>query len=217
MISLLEQRIYNTFLAISRKKQNKPFKLRKDFEDFEQDPKYTPVKKLAYFFERFENIDVNDFFLAPYAIYENDENAFYDMEFYLTQKARHVYSLYMKKKDNVEVDSEENIEKCKESLLFIYKYCKEKNIPVTEYLDVVTEGNVLPDFAKHLKNRNVNIYTLFAFPDFENKFFKISADLLDFMFGSLYNDFVQFRRKFIMSNKCKEVCRTGLEILKNKL
>ena len=216
MITSTEKRIYNTFLAISRKKQNKPFKLRQDFEDFEQDEKYPAIKKLAYFFERFPNIDINDYFLAPYSIYVNDENTYYDLQFYLSQKARSVYTMHMKKKENVEADSEENLKKCKESLLFIYKYCKDKGFSVEEYLNLKEENSLLPAFAVHLKNRDINVYALFAFEDFENKFFQIPADLLEFIFGSLYNDFAQLRRKFVMSEKCKQICRSGLKIIETK-
>lgn len=214
MITSTEKRIYNTFLAISRKKQNKPFKLRQDFENFEQDEKFPAIKKLAYFFERFPNIDINDFFLAPYSIYVNDENTYYDLQFYLSQKARAVYTMYMKKKESVDADSEENLKKCKDSLLFIYKFCKDKGCSVKEYLNIKEENSLLPAFAVHLKNRDINIYTLFAFEDFETKFFQIPSDLLEFIFGSLYTDFAQLRRKFVMSEKCKQVCRNGLNIIK---
>lgn len=216
MITTIEKRIYNTFLAISRKKQNKPFKLRQDFDKFEEDEKYPAIKKLAYFFERFPNIDINDYFLAPYAIYVNDENTYYDLSFYLSQKARSVYTLYLKKKESVDIESEENLNKCKESLMFIYKYCKNKGCSINEYLDQKDENALLPAFAVHLKNRDINVYALFAFEDFENKFFQIPADLLEFIFGSLYNDFAQLRRKFMMSEKCKQVCRSGLKIIETK-
>lgn len=216
MITTIEKRIYNTFLAISRKKQNKPFKLRQDFDNFEEDEKYPAIKKLAYFFDRFPNIDINDYFLAPYAIYVNDENTYYDLSFYLSQKARAVYTMYIKKKESVDVDSEENLNKCKDSLMFIYKYCKDKGCSVSEYLNQKDDNSLLPAFAVHLKNRDVNVYALFAFEDFENKFFQIPADLLDFIFGGLYNDFAQYRRKFMMSTQCKQVCRSGLKIIETK-
>ena len=216
MITSTEKRIYNTFLAISRKKQNKPFKLRQDFEDFEQDEKFPAIKKLAYFFERFPNIDINDYFLAPYSIYVNDENTYYDLQFYLSQKARSVYTMHMKKKESVDADSEENLKKCRESLMFIYKYCKSKDCSVKEYLVIKEENSLLPAFAVHLKHRDINVYALFAFEDFENKFFQIPADLLEFIFGSLYNDFAQLRRKFVMSEKCKQICRSGLKIIETK-
>jgi hypothetical protein len=124
--------------------------------------------------------------------------------------------MHMKKKENVEADSEENLKKCKESLLFIYKYCKDKGCSVEEYLNIKEENSLLPAFAVHLKNRDINVYALFAFEDFENKFFQIPADLLEFIFGSLYNDFAQLRRKFVMSEKCKQICRSGLKIIETK-
>ena len=45
-----EKQIYNTYIIVSRSINNKPFKVRKDFTDFEKKPEYLAVKKLAIFF-----------------------------------------------------------------------------------------------------------------------------------------------------------------------
>lgn len=216
MVTALEKRIYNTFLAVSRKKQNKPFKLRENFSNFEQDKNYQNIKKLSHFFNRFGEIDINDFILAPYAIYENDVDAYYELSFYLTQKARKVYSLYMKKKDSNNIESEQTIQKCKDSILFIYKFCKEKKIPLNDYILQKT-GCIVPDFCVHLKERKVNIYTLLAIEGFEQKFFEIPKDIFALMFGNKYNDFAKIRMMFLRSDNCKRVCKTGLKEIKKHL
>lgn len=216
MVTQLEKRIYNTHLAITRSKNNKPFKLRENFSKFEEEPHYALVKKLANFFERHQNVNINDFFIAPFVIYKNDTNPFYDLKFYLTAKARSIYTIYMKRQDTQHPDSTHTIKKCKDSLMFIYKYCKEKNIRAEDYLSQKSSG-IIPDFGLHLKDRKINIYTLFAFDHFEKRFFEIPNDMLAFMFGDIYNDFTNIRMRYLQSEDCKRVCKTGLNEIKKIL
>lgn len=214
MVTPLEKRIYNTYLIVSRTKNNQPFKVRQNFNKFEDEPHYISVKKLANFFERHQNVSINDFFLAPYDIYKNDIKQFYDIKFYLSAKARSIYTMYMKKKDKESPDSETAIKRCKDSMLYIYKYCMKRKINIDKYLFEKSSGQ-FPDFIIHLKDRKVDIYTLFAIDGFERKFFESPQDLLAFMFGDLYNDFTKFRMAYLRSENCKRVCKSGLNEIKN--
>lgn len=214
MVTSLEKRIYNTYLAVSRSKNNQPFKLRENFDKFEEEPHFISVKKLANFFERHQNVSINDFFIAPFAIYKNDTKAFYDLKFYISAKARSIYTMYMKKKDKQSPDSDSSIKRCKDSMMFIYKYCMKKKISLDKYLFEKSSGQ-FPDFILHLKDRKVDIYTLFAIDGFEKKFFESPQDLLAFMFGDLYNDFTKLRMAYMRSETCKRVCKTGLNEIKN--
>ena len=58
-----EKQIYNTYLIVSRSINNKPFKTRKDFTNFEKKPEYLAVKKLAAFFKKHRQLNINSFFL----------------------------------------------------------------------------------------------------------------------------------------------------------
>ena len=94
----LDKSIYNTYLRVSRTKQNKPFRYRKNFDKFDDDPSFVFVKKLSLFFTKFPHIKLNDFFEAPYNVYL-DNSPYYDLKYYTTPKAVKVYGLYMKKRD----------------------------------------------------------------------------------------------------------------------
>ena len=72
-----ERYIYNTYLRVSRTKQNKPYKYRKDFKDFTNHDQYFFVKKLSLFFNKFSHISIDRFFTAPYELYP-DDNTVYD-------------------------------------------------------------------------------------------------------------------------------------------
>lgn len=89
----LEKTIYNTWLATTRSSNNKPFRLRKDWSGFEDKPEYFYVKKLANTFKRYDNVDINEWFKAPYEIYKEDKQTVYDLKFYTSMKAFNCYKL----------------------------------------------------------------------------------------------------------------------------
>ena len=69
-ITLSEKNIYNKYLAVTRSSQGKPFKLRKQFDDLD-DHKTACLKKLSLFFNKFKHVDMDDFFSAPWRIYND--------------------------------------------------------------------------------------------------------------------------------------------------
>lgn len=90
-----EKQIYNCWLAVTRAGANKPYKLRKKWDDFEENRDYIFVKKLAYFFRRHDNINISDYFKAPYIVY--NELVVYDLRFYNSMKAMKCYKIYKDK------------------------------------------------------------------------------------------------------------------------
>jgi len=91
----LEKRIYNCWLATTRSKTGKPFKLRKKWEDFTDKPEYSQIKKLAKMFKSYDNININEWFEAPYVVYP--EKVQYDLKFYTLMKAYNIFRLYKQK------------------------------------------------------------------------------------------------------------------------
>ena len=79
------EQIYNTYLRVSRTKKNLPFKLRKDFSDIQKEERYPILLKLENFFKRNPYVNLNDFFEAPYHVYEDEKD--FILDFYLSQKA----------------------------------------------------------------------------------------------------------------------------------
>lgn len=93
----LEKQIYNTWLAVTRSCCGKPFKIRKNWVGFEDRVEYSHVKKLAKMFQRYDNIDINDWFEAPYSIYP--EKTQYDLKQYTLMKQYNTYRLFIQKKN----------------------------------------------------------------------------------------------------------------------
>lgn len=99
MISKFEQAIYNCWLSTSRKKLNKPFRIRKDWNGFEDKPEYIYVKKLAIMLRRYDNINIDEYIEAPYHVYP--EKIAYQLQFYTTLKAMTCFKIHLKKKYNL--------------------------------------------------------------------------------------------------------------------
>tara|TARA_Y100000592_G_C5461240_1_gene314092 strand:+ start:1272 stop:1916 length:645 start_codon:yes stop_codon:yes gene_type:complete len=202
-----EKAIYNKFLAVTRSSQNQPFKLRKDFSSFSENVNYVYLKKLGLFFSKFPNIVMDDFFAAPFHIY-NDKSS-YDLKFYTSQKALKIYTIYQTKKQNEMPDEPNQLFFIKQSLNFILKFCKENNITVSEYITHKT--NNMNSFILHLKERKISIYVLFGFENAEKLLKSIGPETMDFMFKDLKNKLAIYRTRFYTSKKAKLLVKHGLE------
>ena len=193
-----EKVIYNNFLEVSKKINNKPVRYRKNFDNF-PDENYIIVSKLSNFFYKFKHLKIKDFFEAPYFVY--DEN-YFDLKFYLSPKAIKAYTLYNDKFLLNNPDNVNTLSKMQESIKFIYNYCKENNINIKDYL-AVKEGeyNV---FMKHIKNRDVIIFILFAFNNFEKVVGSIDTDIKT-MYSSNFSRLNYIRTKYYSSSKAKKI------------
>lgn len=205
--------IYNTYLRVSRSKKGQPFKLRKDFSNIHNEEFYPTLLRLENFFNRNSYVNVSDFFEAPYEVYEDEKH--FDLKFYLGAKAVKVYTLFQQKKLISDPDSELNINAATEGLKFIYNFCKENGLKISEYLDHTT--NNMNTVFVHLKEKNLSIYNCLAFPNFQQIVNNNNFELLEFMLGDIIAKLPIFRTKFYASKQCKKICTNGLEILKEKL
>lgn len=87
----LEKTIYNQWLIVSRAVDSKPFKVRQNFDKFEDNKSYPAVVKLANFFKRHPSLDIKTFFEAPYFVYDDK---FFPLEFYSSMRAIKAYTRY---------------------------------------------------------------------------------------------------------------------------
>jgi hypothetical protein len=207
----LEKSIYNKYLAVSRGQQKLPFKLRKDFSDFEENENYVYVKKLGIFFNKFKHIDMDEFFLAPYCIYESGE--YFDLSFYVTPRALKVYTIFQTKKMEEPPDSKNQLAFIQSSLKFILAFCGDKNIELGDYISYKTD--ITNDFLIHLKERKISIFVIFGLPGAEKILYGLSDDLRQMMFKNIFERIDTFRTRFAASSKAKILVREGLKKLQN--
>jgi len=207
MITDVEKQIYNNHLVVSRR--GEPFQLKKNFADLDAG-KETILKKLSSFFTSYPEINQTNFFTAPYSIYE--DSCYYPLEFFVTRKAVSAYTQYMKKMELENPDSDSSMERLRNSLAFVYHFCKEKNISFKEY-QTYTEDS-LPFFLDHLKKHKINFYTLHALT-FANPV--VESSLLEFVIPNFFLTFQKTKTKFYTSSKMRLFSQIAKEKLETKL
>lgn len=205
-----EKNIYNSFLATSRKVKNKPFKYRENFDNLD-DEKFVNIKKLSNFLEKYPHINWNDFFTAPYKVYQ-DYESFYDLSFYNSRKAVVCYTKYVKLKETESPDSDEVINNCKSIYKFIYRYCVDNNIKLKDYIHHKPPKNAVPIWLVHLKEHKINFYILHSL-EIEKVTRLIEPEILNFYITDFYNMLNQTKIKYITSNKLKNTLSICLQKL----
>ena len=206
-----EKSIYNSYLIASRTVQNKPFKLRQDFTSIDSQV-YTTLKKLGLFFEKNHNIKQVDFFTAPFSYYGADN--FFDIHFFLTPKAIKCYSLYIKKKETQDPDNADTISSTKNCCVFIYKYCKDNNLTLHDYKNLI--NGTTPIVLQHLRDHSINFYTLHGL-QCDRTIRQVEPDLLEFFISNFENLLNDTRINFQRSIKLKVIVREALSIIENQL
>lgn len=204
-LSDFEKRIYNEYLRASRR--GKPYTLRKNFEGI-SDETYVNIKKLAAFFHTFPHIQIREYFDAGFV-----DTEFQQLKFFRTLRATKMYNAYMADKISTP-DNEWNINFVRNSLLFIYLFCKERKISVENYVDELTPAGH-PWCFIHLKEFKVCIYALLGFDTFENKLSRHFDDIKGIVLPEDFCDSLpRLRTAFFASKKCKTLVREGLKAIK---
>lgn len=208
-MDLLIEKIYNTYLKVSRSQNQKPFRYRKNFENFENEAGYLPSLKLKNFFTRHPEIKIEDYFIAPYIVFSETNDKFFDLSFYNTQQAIKVYTLYSRKIMLEDPDSELQLEKITNGLKFIKNFCISKKIPLKEYLNYKSEK--VHDFLIHLSNKEITIYNLFPLKNLDKQLKLYDYELLSFILKDLSSRIAYFRTRFSASNHAKQLSTQGLK------
>lgn len=207
--------IYNTFLRISRQKQNKPFKLRENFEGFDKTEYYLPVLRLKNFFDRNYSVNIEDFFTAPYEVYEDED--YYGIDFYSSMAAIKVYNIFCSKRNQLDPDTDIQINNILRGLKHIKEYCIKNNIMLEDYLEHFEPGAVTKSFIVHLKEKNISPYNLFPFKNFDKVYSKLDFEVLKFILNDIPLKMSIYRGKFYASKKGKSISVQGLKAIEKTI
>ena len=203
-----EKSIYNTFLRVKRVEQNKPFRARKNFNEFEEGPDYPYVKKLGMFFNKFSHIKKTDFFTAPYKVY-NDSVEQFDLKFYTSPRATKLYGIYAEQLDSEDPDSTHHIEFIKESMLFMFQFCRDNKLTFEQYRDHMT-GDV-HTVLLHVRDKRISPYTVYGIGDLGDIVKGYSAEFLDFVAGKNFHERVDlYRSRYYNSRKANKITKQGI-------
>jgi len=187
-----EKLIYNKHLAETRSNQGKPFKLRQNFDNVDESTKLY-LTKLANFFNKHKNININKFFKAPFAIYKDKPHL--GLDFYLSMKAVKLYREYINSINRQSPDSDDAKMSFKLSMEFVINFCKEKKIKFSDYVNY-REENSMNSFFEHLKHGKITLLFLFMYPSFESQLKTVDVEIRQHILGDTFNDIAKLRVKF---------------------
>ena len=187
-----EKLIYNKHLAETRSNQGKPFKLRQNFDNVDESTKLY-LTKLANFYNKQKNININKFFKAPFAIYKDKPHL--GLDFYLSMKAVKLYREYINSINRQSPDSDDAKMSFKLSMEFVIKFCKEKKIKFSDYVNY-REENSMNSFFEHLKHGKITLLFLFMYPSFESQLKTVDVEIRQHILGDTFNDIAKMRVKF---------------------
>ena len=209
MITEFQQHIYNTHLKISRTSQDKPYKRRKDFSKFDED-KAIILNRLEIFFNNHNSVNIEDYFLAPYKLFDDCE--YYPLDFYTSIKSMKYYRDYMAKLEIMSPDTDDALLRLRDSLKFIKEFCSEKGLTLESYVGY-SEG-VTPMVLTHLKEHNINFYALHAL---KLTNIGVESDILDIAFSNFWKVFQTTRTKYLTSKRMKKLGEKALIKIKEDL
>jgi hypothetical protein len=207
MLSDFEKFIYNKHLSCTKRAQNKPYTHRKDFSNVDNSTVFY-LKKLSLFFNKFKQIEIDDFFSAPFKLYK-DEN-YFDLKYYISPKAVNTYNIYKKQKETQDPDTTETLKHTLSSLKFIKDYCILHNIQIKDYLNFAEDNNTLPAFIGHLQTHSINFYSLMGFSNFMKRLTQ-NFETHKFVLGSVLDNINEIYGNFVRSKKLKVLVREGIK------
>jgi hypothetical protein len=198
MITEFQKQIYNLYLKAYRINNGNPFRAKKNFDKLSDEIK-TELIKLERFFAKFPHLLTDDFFNAPYRLYE-DENKFYGLKFYSSQKGLTTCVEYFK--TLAASDPDQQLDYIKASLKFITEFCVEKRIPFESYTSYRSVAQL--DFLKHLKEHKISWYCVTGLPSLLSIVYDLPEDEFLLYFGSDI-DLFAVKQKYDNSVKTKKL------------
>lgn len=207
-INDFDKKIYNQYLISSRSSQNKPFKLRQQFDTLSDDKKLC-CKKISYKLQSYPFINIKDFFIAPFKVMPDQHIPF---EFFSTPKAITAYTKYMQQLDQLSPDEPEMLMRIRDSLLFLDSFCKKEKIKLEEYFNFKINNQYA--CLMHLKERKTWLYSLLYFSEFDKAVNNCDKDVVRLMYGDDIFDRIDFARARFYNSKCKNIIEKIIKKLK---
>ena len=120
-----------------------------------------------------------------------------------------MYGTYTSQRDNECPDGEYQIKFVTDSLMYIFRFCKQHGITVDEYINHRT--NDIHSFILHMRERQVSFYTLFGFEKFQPILGTYPQSQMEFTLGkNLENNLALYKTRYYNSNRAKAVIQAGL-------
>lgn len=178
MLNANLKELYNTYLKASGKGLNRPYKIRENFDDFDEG-KLGVLLKLEYFFKNYQTVIPFDFFYAPYIVFPDVEKTI-PLSDYSGMRAIDTYKTYLNiKKEQTPDQQKDDI---RESLIWLADRLKSDNIDLKTY--VTTQSEYYPEVLLDYKTNKLNLFVLIALDSMFDIFSKIEKNDIEQIFPS---------------------------------
>jgi hypothetical protein len=205
----LEKRIYNKHLAVSRSLRNKPFKLKNDFTGFENDTRYIAVRRISILVNKYPDIDLDVYFMAPYKLYKDVE--YFDLNYFASPRAIKTYTIY--KQELAYKNPDTQWDDVKKSLRYIGMFCIKNKIDLTEYPKFCLSG-IEPEWVYQIKRSEINIYSLMEFSGIYDLIDKMPSDTKELFLGNYGTHFADYWTNYQRSSKLRYLLSDAFIALK---
>jgi len=202
--------VYNCYLAAIARAANRAFRVRKNFDKFE-DAKYNAIKQISQFLNRTE-IDPQEFFDAPFVVYKDEE--YKTLDFYTTSEAVTAYTRYKRHMETC-TDESQLVNFTKTGLKFILKYCIENKLSLRQYGEQKTESDI-PLCLLHLKEHKINFYCIHAL-ELQSQIYKLEKSWREFYVRDFDNIFRNTYKIFSYSTQLKPEIKRTIELIERKM
>lgn len=202
--------IYNLYLRALRVNNNKPYRPRQNFDDFDKKEEYFHVLRLEEMFKKYPHLLRYEFFDAPYKLHSNDETNYYTLKYFASYKGLKTCVEYFKSMQKT--DPDQQLDYIKSSLRFIADFCLEKEITVGEYMFYKSVSQ--NDFLKHLKEHKISWYMIFGIPSMVDFIYKMDTDEFELYFGDDVN-LGDLQYRFNNSQRAKKMIQIGMKKIKD--
>jgi len=211
VLSKFEKQMYNMYLAALGKANNRPFRARKNFDDLE-DEKAIELRKLTYLFQKYGEVDVQDFFDAPFQVHDDDK--YHPLDYYNSKAATNAYTRF-KRQMQEEINPELLIEYTRRGLKWLLKYCVEHKITIDEYVEQTTDTDI-PLFMLHLKQHKINFFIVHAL-EIRERIYKLERGWRELYVSDFDEIFRATYKTFTYSSALKEKTREILKLIQKRL
>jgi hypothetical protein len=215
MITDKEKEIYNLYLKSKAIAEDRPFRYKKNWDKFEGSENHLYCKKLESIFNKYPHFFCVDFFVAPYKLpHSASENSYY-LKYYTSHSAIVAYVTFLKLRNTQNPD--EQIDYINESLRFIAKFCKDKKLVLSQYVNY--KSVFQNDVFMHLKEHKISFYLIFDIPGLHSLLYGLPSDEFELYFGDLNMN--EINRRYESSTSAKMHIKKGIkkvdEFLKKSL
>ena len=203
----LEKLLFNKHLAVSRSIKNKPFKLKKNFEDLIDTDKHKYLKRLSTLFTKHPDINPDIFFKAPYKLYPDVE--YFGLDYFSTMRAVKAYTTY--KKQLFLQDPDSQLQEVESSLRYIATFCIQNKLYLHQYPYHRTAE--LFTWMQHYKQNKINIYSMMEFQNIFSLVKELAEDVQRFFVSDFVEQFQTLYGMYNNSNELKKYIQKALPVL----